>query len=165
MFNRANTQIIKIINWGKTLWSTRRITYADPLRAGRHPFQVYMLILSIAAGLPTALGVTSPTSISSVLPIWLQLMWGWCLVLGSATGLVGSYWRGSIVNALTIERVGLALVGTAALIFGFVIVVWFRWTGVASGLIIIGYGLSCVRRARDIGLVIRTALFNVQAGR
>lgn len=142
---------------------TRRgVVYADPLRAGRHPFQTYLLALCVASSFPLVFGPTTPNTIHQALPGWLVTTWGLFLLIGSVVALAGSYWTGDYANGLTLERTGLALTGVAGLIYGFVIVAVLGWSGLLSGAITIGFGAACVARALDIGYVIRTALAMMQ---
>ena len=143
-------------------WVRREtIPYADPLRAGRHPFQTYMLVLCVISGLPLLLGHVTAGSISASLPGWLATTWGAFLLVGSTTALAGSYWRGDYATALTIERIGLIIAGAAGLAYAAVVFLNAsnlpfidRLTG---GAIILGFGASCVRRARDIGNIFHRA--------
>lgn len=136
----------------------RRAVYGDPLYAGRHPFQTYLLALCVISGVPKLFGVTTSESIDAELPEWLAYAWGFMLSAGSLAALVGAYWRGQLATALTVERAGLAAVGAAAIVYGVVIVVAVHLPGLLAAGIVVGFGLFCVRRARDIGHVIKTAI-------
>lgn len=141
-------------------WRANRATipYADPLQAGRHPFQTYMLALSVITGLPLLFGRIPAGSIEDYLPEPLALAWGASLFFGSSLALAGSYWRGNYANALTLERVGLLGAGSAAIAYAFVVAVTVPpLGGLTAGGIILGYGLSCIIRSRDIGKIIRRA--------
>jgi hypothetical protein len=146
--------------------STKSIPYVDPLHAGRHPFQTYMLALSVVSGLPILFGYIGAGSVARELPFWLAFCWGLALFLGSSVALVGSYWRGNAANALTIERAGLALVGSAAIVYGIVIAFAAGQTSVPGRIIPISiieaYGFSCLRRARDIGYIIQIAISDLK---
>jgi hypothetical protein len=193
----------------------RPIPYVDPLRAGRHPFQTYMLGLCIVSGLPYLFGKATAEAVEQHLPVYLALAWGLALLLGASVALVGSYWNRSIADALTMERVGLSITGGAALVYAlcvlgarsaigplYVVTAYFgyyllavpvpqdKWgpgrtrrvedlltvlglivitasltllifspgrvvlVGVA---IILGFGFSCLRRAKDIGRIFHRA--------
>lgn len=93
------------------------LPYVDPLRAGRHPFQIYMLGLCVVSGLPYLAGYATAEAVEKQLPVWLALSWGILLLVGASLALLGSYWPRSIADALTMERVGLALTGGAALVY------------------------------------------------
>ncbi len=138
--------------------SNRVIPYADPLRAGRHPFQTYLLALCVLSGVPLIFGQVTAGSIEESLPYWLAFSWGLCLFLGSITALIGSYWRRNYADALTIERIGLLFAGSAGIAYAVVVaLVVPPLTGLTAGGIILGFGISCVARARDIGRILRRA--------
>lgn len=100
----------------------RPLPYIDPLHAGRHPFQIYMLALCVVSGAPYLFGYATAEAVEKQLPVFLALAWGLMLFFGAAIALVGSYWKGSIANALTMERVGLSSTGGAAVVYGLCIV-------------------------------------------
>jgi len=142
------------------------IRYADPLEAGRHPFQTFMLLLAFVSSLPLIFGEPTAKSVEAALPAWAAYSWGMSLVIGSGMALIGSYWpREQYATALTLERIGLGFTGMAAIIYALLILVVTQVDptfGLASG-IILGFGVACIKRARDIGKIIRRALL-MQAG-
>lgn len=191
------------------------IPYVDPLRAGRHPFQTYMLMLCIVSGLPYLFGEATAEAVEQHLPVYLALAWGLSLLFGALLALLGSYWTRSIADALTMERVGLSITGGAALVYALLVlgarsdigplyvitsylgylllskpVPQDKWSPqrtrlvedllTAAGLvvvtasltmllftpgrvvlvgvaIILGFGFSCLRRAKDIGRIFHRA--------
>lgn len=142
-----------------------KLHYADPLRAGRHPFQTYLLALCVVTGIPQLLGQDTSQSVEEVTPAVVSYGWALALVVGSAAALAGSYWPWrSYATALTLERAGLAVTGYAALIYAAAIV---GTTGISRGVaagIILAFGASCLRRSRDIGHVFRRAIDMTAAG-
>ena len=140
-------------------WKTREtIKYADPLHAGRHPFQSYLLTLCVVSGLPLLVGRVAAGSIAAYLPPALAFAWGLSLCLGSVTALVGSHWRGDYANALTLERMGLLLAGSAGVAYATVIIFTAPLSaGLVSAGLCLGFGASCIVRARDIGKIIARA--------
>jgi len=137
---------------------SRGVKYADPLHAGRHPFQTFMLALAVISGLPLILGHPQPRSIEATLPPWLATTWGVMLFGGAVVALLGSYWLGNYANALTIERIGLLVVGGAACLYGLtLLLVLGPSTAVAAG-IVLGFGLASLKRAFDIGHIMRAAI-------
>lgn len=142
--------------------TSRGVKYADPLYAGRHPFQTYMLILGVITGLPLLFGIVAAGSMNATLSPLLAFAWGAMLFLGSATALAGSYWMGTYDAALTIERIGLIAVGFAAVVYSCIILYAVGLTGGISAGIVLGFGLASLRRAFDIGQVIRHAIKNAQ---
>lgn len=133
--------------------------YAHPLRAGRHPFQVYLLFLGLLSAVPAILtgDVSAPAVDTEVYPA-VAYAWNSILVVGSTTALVGIFWRGKrIEDGLTMERIGLGLVGITAFIYGALILVTLGPLAMVGSVIVLAYGLACIRRARDIGALIQRA--------
>lgn len=100
----------------------RPLPYVDPLKAGRHPFQIYMLALCVVAGAPYLFGYATAEAVEKQLPVFIATTWGVLLFFGATIALLGSFWKGSIANALTAERVGLSLTGGSALVYGLCVV-------------------------------------------
>lgn len=137
-----------------------RLPYTDPLRAGRHPFQTYLLALCVVSGAPMAAGQVTANSLEKELPELLVVAWGAMLVVGAVLALVGSYARVSYEWSLTLERVGLWSTGVAAVVYGAIILFSGSWGGFVAACIILGFGAACIRRARDIGHIFQRALAN-----
>lgn len=135
------------------------ISYSDPLRAGRHPFQTYMLILCMIAGLPLLFGQPASATLEALLPPWCVYLWGFALTFGSAIALIGSYMpRHNYATVLTIERIGLAVTGFAGVAYSLLIGIYAGFQNSVAIAIIFGFGISCLIRARDIGKVIKRAI-------
>lgn len=140
-------------------WRSDTIPYADPLRAGRHPFQIYLLALAFVSGLTQLIGASPPDSLSRQLPAWLVYVWSWMLVVGSAAGLCGSLWpQKDYATGLTIERVGLMATGVAGVLYGAMIPYNLGLSGAVAGGVTIGFGLACIIRAQHIGKIFKRAL-------
>lgn len=135
--------------------------YADPLHAGRHPFQTYIMSLCIVSGLPLLFGHVTSGAIEESLPHWMGVSWGAALLGGAVVGMGGAYWRGSYANGLTLESVGLAFAGCAALAYSAVLVIS-AWDvrlldALTSACIVGAFGGACLRRVRDIHRVLALA--------
>lgn len=136
----------------------QRILYLDPFRAGRHPFQVYLLFLCVVSGLPILLGL-APDQESAItqLPEWQERAWGASLVIGATLGLAGSYFPVRFyASALTIERIGLIFCGSAGLVYAGIVAATAN-NDLLTAAVILGFGIASVRRARDLGTVIKHA--------
>jgi hypothetical protein len=136
----------------------RFIPYGDPVKAGRHPYQTFILALCVASGLPLLVGHPASGSLESLLPLWLSITWGASLFVGALLGLSGPYWRGTAVTALTIERCGLMLVGGAACIYGAIIVGAVGFAGSFAAAITVGFGGASLLRAHQLGRLVRYGL-------
>jgi hypothetical protein len=97
-------------------------------------------------------------SVQDNLPPWLVAAWGTVLLGGSVTALVGSYWRGNYANGITLERVGLNLVGSAGTTYALLILATAGMSGLLAGGIVLAFGLACMSRATDIAIIVRRAL-------
>lgn len=139
--------------------SKATVKYADPLHAGRHPFQTFMLALCVISGIPLLLGEPRSTSVEALLPGWVATAWGLSLTVGAVLGLVGSYWpRKNYATALTIERIGLDITGPAAVLYAVIVFTYGGWGSSVAACIIVGFGASCLVRAGDIGTIIKRAI-------
>lgn len=144
----------------------RTVPYADPLHAGRHPFQTYMLALCVVSGVPLLFGVSTAGSAEAILPHWVALAWGGGLSGGAAVALAGSYWpRRNYATALTIERIGLTVVGTSALFYTCLISAFLGWAGAVASMIVAGFGLASLTRAHDVGKIMLRAIATSTDGR
>lgn len=122
----------------------------DARLSGRHPFEIYLLYLTLLTSLPTLLGITPrPGSIEHAMPGWLQLAWSVTLTLGAANALGGIYLPRRDIG-LIMEQLGLALVGTAAVIYFIVAIVDNGVDALQPLAIVGGFGAACLKRAWDI---------------
>lgn len=140
-------------------------SYADPYRAGRHPFQRYTLGLCIVGTLPLLLGEPTSGSIESSLPPPVVLAWGILLTLGCSTTLVGVFWPlrepitpRSFVTALFLERLGLAIVWPTAFVYSGIIIAVTGWSGFLVAMLVVGFGWASRRRMRDCARTFRQAI-------
>jgi hypothetical protein len=121
------------------------VPYADPLCAGRHPFQTFLLLLCAVSGLPLLFGVETAGSVEALLPDWAALSWG----------LAGTHWKsGHEATALTIERIGLLIVGASALLYAVLVALYIGVSGTVTVLILLAFGIAAISRARDIESII-----------
>lgn len=136
------------------------LLYADPFRAGRHPFQTYLLLLCVLAGVPVLFGIAPEQHTPvTLLPAWEERAWGLSLTLGALTALVGSYLPVRyFATALTVERIGLLLCGSAGVVYALLVAIHTEGQRLAAAAIILGFGLASLRRAHDIGAVMKYAL-------
>lgn len=133
------------------------IPYTDPLRAGRHPFQTFMLGLCVISGVPLFAGHETAGSIEATLPDWLAVAWGVALFGGALIAMLGTYWRGEVDTALMLERMGLDLTGIAAVCYTSAIVIVAGVPGLVAAAIVLGFATACLRRARDVAAMFSRA--------
>lgn len=140
-------------------------SYADPFRAGRHPFQRYTLALCIIGTLPLLFGEPTSGSIEASLPAVVVWAWGLLLTLGCAVTLFGVFWPlrepitpRSFVTALFLERLGLAIVWPTAFVYAGIIVVATGWSGFLVAMLVVGFGWASRRRMLDCAKTFRRAI-------
>lgn len=148
------------------------VSYADPLHAGRHPFQTYLLALCTASGLPLLAGRPNSGSVEETLPLIVAIAWGLILCVGAGVALLGSHWPvrdnrgpGAYATALMLERIGLALVGPGALVYAVIIVGAAGLKGLFVAAVVAGFGWAAIVRMRDVGRVFHRALQIAEDGR
>jgi hypothetical protein len=135
------------------------VPYADPLHAGRHPFQTFLLALCVVSGIPLLLGAPPTASAAALLPPWVVTAWGASLAIGAGVAIAGSYWpKRNYATALTLERIGLVVVGPAALLYGAIIVIYAGAAGAVPASITTGFGVASLIRSHDLGKIVRRAI-------
>lgn len=96
------------------------------LDSGRHPFELFVLVLGQVAGLPLLLSDPAPGSTTALLGPVLARVWGGMFAGGCLIALIGVLWApirrrmGRRVHAgtgLLCEQVGLVALGTGTLIY------------------------------------------------
>lgn len=116
------------------------------LASSRHPFQLFLLVLSIVSGIPLLLGIErGPATIESLLPDGMVYMWGLLLTVGSATALIGSLMSNRI-NGILVEQWGLLVVAVTTIFYGVGILLVVGRTGIQPAAIILAFGLACAYR-------------------
>jgi hypothetical protein len=137
-----------------------------PLRtqqlSGRHPFEIFMLALTLVTGAPVLLGVTPrPGSMNALVSSTYVHIWAGALVIGASLALIGVAWkrpkdpRLMSVTGLSLEQVGLVMVAAATLFYTAVLLLSDTpGAGVAIGTIL-AYGSSCAVRAWQLQGIIR----------
>lgn len=108
------------------------------------PRAVFILALSVFSGM-TALAVeAAPKSLSALLPEWGLTLWSMCLVLGSATTLIGMLFQS--VNGIITEQIGSVMVGVSTIFYA-TIALWFAGVDAIQTVgIILAWGLACLIR-------------------
>lgn len=121
--------------------------------SARHPFEVYLLLLSIVSGLPILFGSPAPGSIEAAMPHWGVRVWGAGLALGAVVALLGvlktrpdSKARTVSVTGLVLEQVGLVMVASSTLLYVVVALVYVGVSAIVPIGIVAAYGISCLMR-------------------
>lgn len=91
------------------------------IRSGRNPFEVWLLVACVVAGI---VGLVVPgesaSSVVKSLPYWEAVSWFSGLTLGGVVSLTGVFSRG--VTSLFVERVGMAILTCLTLAYSVSIV-------------------------------------------
>lgn len=84
------------------------------------PFEVFVAAICFLAGVPILLAGAraTPDTIDDLLPTWSVHAWAVCLLLGGILTTLGR-----LRSAYLVERAGMALLGTAAAVYGLAIAV------------------------------------------
>jgi hypothetical protein len=146
------------------LRSRKRAKYADPLTAGRHPFQTFLMVLGLASGVSLLAAETDAASLEAQLPPLMVTIWYLSLIVGSGMTLLGAYWPRSYDTALTLERAGLDLAGFSAMVYAGVMLVNVGVGALYPAAIVLAFGAACIVRARDIGFIFYMAREHVDGG-
>ena len=139
----------------------------SPLRtrqalSGRHPFEVFLLVLSVVTGAPGASGqAPPPSSIAAVTDPTAARLWSIGLVVGATVALVGVAWpkprdRAKVsITGLSLEQVGLVGVAAVGTYYGVVVVLAVGAGALVAAGIIVAYAASCWVRAWQLQGIIR----------
>jgi hypothetical protein len=88
----------------------------EPVRitSGRHPYEVILLIASPVVASVLVLTNTQPTAVRVAMPVAVRAVWFALLIVAGAAGLTGVFWRGQVSASLSIEAIGVLVLGAAA---------------------------------------------------
>lgn len=114
----------------------------DPTMWRRSPFQLFLLLLTLVAGIPIMLGVAD-NQVTEAMGSPYAFLWGLFLTIGSVFSLIGSLWPAAPETGMLIERTGLVALAGAS--FVWVVLVFSRigWPAAYSGLLTLGFGIAC----------------------
>ena len=130
----------------------------DNLPAGllARPGEWFLAVLCALSGLTILTGAARPTSVARLLPDPIYFAWGACLVIGSASLACGlsSYRRspgGWIVTRVPCYRLGLRLLGLAAMLYAVVILYVAHLSAVFAAAVTIAFTGMCSVRLLTLG--------------
>src|SRR3954470_20495203 len=92
----------------------------DIALSSRHPFEVFLLVACLVAGLNGLINGPTPGTIAATLDPTTRNVWLACLTLGGFLGLLGPFFRGTLlrrVTGLQLEAIGLIAAGGASLVY------------------------------------------------
>ena len=128
----------------------------------RHPFEVFLLLLSILSGLPIMVAGTAPDAVTDALNDTAARVWGGGLAVGAVIALLGIFLtrphprstKVSVVGLVT-EQVGLVMVAGACMVYTAAVLVQVWPAGFYSAAVVFCYGMSCLWRWLQIQRLMR----------
>lgn len=116
-----------------------------------NPFEVFLLVLSLASSIGLLQGNTGSTVLDAQLNDLVVSLWGIALAAGSILALAGVYCyrrEATLMPGLVLERAGLSLVGVAATIYSVVVIYSVSLSGARWAVSVqIAYAAACFFRA------------------
>lgn len=124
-----------------------------PLRGerirSRHPFQLFMLIVSFIYSLPgLVFSAVRPGSVQATVGPVGTIIWSIFLCLGTGCALLGIFgYRANRATGLSLEEFGLLVAGAATLYYAAVVLWANGLPAFFSAVVMVGYGSACVVRS------------------
>lgn len=143
-----------------------KVVYVDPMMWKRSPFQIFILILTMASGVPIIFGLSDNMIIKimeeqSFFGLPVSFFWGSFLSFGGLLTLIGSFWP-KISTGMLIERSGLIVLAGASLLWASLVLWRVGWDGVYSGFLTIGFAFACAAQIRYIEKSIHNILKSLE---
>lgn len=120
------------------------------------PRAVFILALSVFAGLTAIALQIAPESLEALLPKWGVVTWGVILTGGSAITLGGMAFQ--TVNGIIAEQIGSAMVGAATIFYSGLILYMVGLSALQNVAIILAWGLACFLRWVQLQILIHSAV-------
>lgn len=105
------------------------------------PFELFIAICGVFAGIPYLTGHIRAGSLDQLLPWWLVRAWGGELIFGGIMTVTGLLLRKPII-----ERGGILPLGLAAFIYALSIAYFAGLSGIYIILVDVGFGIAAVSR-------------------
>jgi hypothetical protein len=126
----------------------------------RHPFEVYLLALTLIAAVPASFGLApAPATIRVQLDPHAARLWAIALMVGAATALIGLAWkrpkRGLSVTGLGLEQVGLTFVGAATIFYAVCAFLAAGWPAMIPVGTVMAFGVASFRQAWKIHRILK----------
>lgn len=119
----------------------RAILTRAPRALLEEPFEIFLALLCLLAGIPLLLGAPEPESLNRLLAPAVVKLWGIMLVIGSGAVLVGL-----VPRMRWVQIKGLQLLGLAALVYA-IAVLALGTRGRLPGLITLAFALACLAKS------------------
>lgn len=125
----------------------------DPLTGippSRHPFQMWMFLASVFSGAQALIrNDAAPATLEGLIPTWTVLVWAALLVVAGAVGVPAGFWKDRITGLL-MERIALAALCAAVVVYGLVLIDVAGKPGTVSACFQMSVGIAAVWRIRHV---------------
>lgn len=126
------------------------------ITSGRHPYEVVLLAAAPVVAAILALTNTRPAVVDEAMPGPVRVVWMVLLALAGVIGLTGVFWPGTVTASLSIEAIGVLVLGTAATMYTVGIVAYTGLPGAAAGGFVAAVGAGSWWRLSQIWRDLRT---------
>jgi hypothetical protein len=129
-----------------------RLVSRLPVWVRQQPIDAMFALLGIPSGLAALIGPAKSRALTQVLPHWVVVLWGACLVIGCVCYLIGltsmrEHEGRLVVTRLPVMAFGLQILSPAALVYGTAIIAVSGWAGVlASWPLAVAAAATWIRR-------------------
>lgn len=120
------------------------------------PRAVFILALSVFAGLTALALKVAPESLEALLPRWALITWGSVLTLGSAVALTGMVFQS--LNGIITEQIGSVMVGAATVFYSGIVLYVVGPSALQTVGIVLAWGLACLIRWAQLQVLIHDAV-------
>lgn len=120
------------------------------------PRAVFILALSVFAGITALALEAAPESLEALLPRWAVVAWGCLLVAGSVTTLTGMAFQ--TVNGIVLEQIGSVAVGATTVFYSGIAFYVVGPDALQSVGIVLAWGLACFIRWGQLQVLIHDAM-------
>lgn len=124
------------------------------------PRAVFILVMSVFAGLAALALNVAPGSLHAVMPEWAVITWGILLTLGSTITIVGM--ARQTIGGIIAEQIGCVTVGATTVFYAGVAFAEYGTDVMQSVSIILAWGLSCGIRWIQLQILINNAAARAQ---
>lgn len=135
------------------------------IASGRHPFEMAVLIASVACGVALVVTDRRPASVTAAMPALVQTLWEVGLVVAGVVGLVGVTWTGSLATSMGVELIGMVLLGTVTCMYAIALYVVSGSAAIAAGAFVCAIAAASWARAVQVLTDLRRVGRAAQAGR
>lgn len=120
----------------------------SPVKWSRSPLLTFLMCTITLSGILIAFNIQRTAVVKDMQEPWATI-WGIALTIGSATSVVGAYWKDQ-VDGMLIERTGVFLLGGSATIYSILILLFTDFKNPLSSIVYMLFAVACYRQVRYI---------------